>query len=89
MAAPYPAAPIGRGGSDGREPSPLLGCGLPATEPRSSGHILALFFFFIAKFKFTRKFQFSFPPLCSVPTKHESCWREQVLPWNGPEAQKA
>lgn len=66
----------------------LAGRGLPNTEPRSSSHILGNVFSFIAKFKFTRKFQFSFPPSCSVPTKHESCWREQVLPCNGPAAQK-
>ena len=89
MAAPYPAAPIGRGGQTA-ENLPL--CWAVAFLPQSQGAaatFLLFFFFFIAKFKFTRKFQFSFPPLCSVPTKHESCWREQVLPWNGPEAQKA
>lgn len=89
VAAPYPAAPTGQGGQMA-ENLPL--CPAVAFPPQSQGAaatFLVTLFFFIAKFKFTRKFQFSFPPLCSVPAKHESRWREQVLPWNGPEAQKA
>lgn len=82
-----PATATGHGVRPQRTfPSP--GHGLPITAPRSSSHILGNFFAFIAKFKFTRKFQFSFPPSCSVPTEHESHRREQVLPWNRPLAQK-
>lgn len=64
MAAPYPQAFLIGQGCQTAENLPSAGLWPSATEPRSSGHILAnSFFFFIAKFKFTRKFQFSISTL--------------------------
>ena len=77
------------GGSDGREPSPLPGCGLPATEPRSSGHILGnAFFFLLPNSNLQGSSSFHFHPCVQYPRSMSHAGESRYFPGTVPRPRK-
>lgn len=73
-------------GSDGREPSPLPGCGLPAIHPWSSGHILgnSFFFFLLPNSNLQGSSSFHFHPCVEYPRSMNHAGESRYFPGTVP-----